>query len=216
MVLEKSMSPGTVVNIVDETNLLENDSTDEANFRQDFGRGHVVLSSLWGSTTDEVASFFEGFTAILDTPPEATFVKESAILSSYSVNRSSRYVPTKGQWEALAGSTSRREAPINPSDGNRFITELDDGLGEAVDFRTLSGFPDEIRENPDIEPIGYTATSLRRLVRLVVDASKDNHDYDRDILPRLQCLFGRPPVFGDMWYTGTIFKMYNGDQWMSI
>lgn len=216
LTLEKSMTPGTVVNIVAEDDLLENETTEQENFRQGFGLGHVVLSSLWGSTTDEVKDFFEGFGAILDTPPETTFTKDSGILSSFALARNSRYTPTKGQWEALAGTTARLTTPKNPGDSNRFVTEQDRGLGEEVDFRTLDGFPEDLRENPDIEPIAYASTNIRPLVKLIVDASKDDHDYDTDVLPRLRCLFGRDPEFGDMWFDGTLFKMFNGQQWQSI
>lgn len=214
--LEKSMTPGTVVQIKAIDDLLDNETTEQANFQQGFGLGHVVLSSIWGSTTDEVDNFFEGFLAILDIPPITTFTKVSGILSSFALDRNSRYLPTKGQWEALRGTSARREnGPVNPSDSNRFVTEGDEGLGDPIDFRTKAGFPDDLRENPDIEPIGYAATRSHAMVKLVVDASKGNHTYDTDILPRLICLLGRSPVFGDVWYDGTVFKTFNGEQWQS-
>ena len=217
LTLEKSMTPGTVVNIIPEEDLLEVETTDEANFLQGFGRGHVVLSSLWGDTTDTVDNFFESFLQVLDSPPKVTYAKTSALLSSYSLARIPPYTPTKGQHEALFGTTGRDRLTIakNPSDSNRFVTEQDRGLGEEVDFRTLAGFPDDIREIESIEPLGYKATNNRPLVKLVIDASKDI-DYDTYILPRLRCLYGRDPEFGDMWFTGTLFQIYNGSQWQSI
>ena len=214
--LEKSMEPGTIVNIRPINDLLESEIAEQENFRQGFGNGHVVLSSIWGSTTDEVDNFFEGFLAILDSPPVVTYTKESGILSNFGLDRNSVYTPTKGNWYALQGSSARRSSPLNPSDSNRYVTEADEGLGEPIDFRTKAGFPDDLRENPDIEPIGYAATNVHKLVKLVVDASKDNHEYERDILPRLVCLLGRDPIFGDIWFDGSLFKFNSGDAWVSL
>jgi len=52
------------------------------------------------------------------------------------------------------------------------------------------------------------------MVRLIVNASGTDHDYDTDVLPRLRILLGRNPIFGDIWYDGTRFKTYNGDSWI--
>jgi hypothetical protein len=96
------------------------------------------------------------------------------------------------------------------------VTEQDQGLGDSIDFRTKAGFPDDLRENVDIEPIGFTGALTHRIVSLIVDASGSAHNYDKDILPRLECLFGRPIKFGDYWYDGTLLKFYNGDTWVSL
>lgn len=214
--LEKGASPGTVVNITPIEDLLENDTTEQNLFMQGFGYGHVVLSSIWGSTTDEVDNFFEGFLAILSSPPVTTFTKSSGLLSSYALDRNSRFTPTRGQWQALRGSSARRSDPITPSDSNRFVTEADEGLGDPVDFRTKSGFPDELRENEDIEDIGWTGTRVHKVIKLVVDSSGDNHTYEKDVLPRLECLLGRQPVFSDFWYDGTVLRFFNGDAWIAL
>jgi hypothetical protein len=211
--LSRTMTPGTVVAIAPLTNLLQQDGTDQADFIEGFGAGHVVLGSLWGSTTQDIENFFDSFLTLVSTDT-ATFNQSTARLSSFSTARSSRYIPTKGQWDALRGTTGvgRFTVPINPSDSNRYVTESDQGLGQAIDFRTKPGFT----ENPDIDPIGYTGSLLHRIVWLEVDASQPNHDYATDILPRLTCLLGRAPIFGDEWYDGTVFKKYNGDTWITI
>jgi hypothetical protein len=214
--LSRTFTSGRVVNIDPTDNLLEAVGTDKANFYQGFGLGHVVLSSLWGATTDEVVDFFDGFKALLDSPAVASFVQASSVLSSYSLNRSSPYTPTKGQFEALVGSTARWDVPQNPSDTNRVVMEADQGLGNAVDFRTLAGFPDELRENDNIEPIAYTGSLVHRCVKLIVDSAGEDHDYETDILPRLRCLFGRDPIFGDFWHNGTNLCFFNGDAWQTI
>jgi len=215
LTLHKDWAAGRIVNIEPNDDLLSQTGSDQINFRQGFGMGHVVLSTVWGSSSDEVDNFFESFLAILDVSASTTYVKSSSILSSYGICRVPAYTPTKGQWEALSGSSARRDTPLNPSDSNRFITESDEGLGDAVDFRTLAGFPDDLRENEDFEPIAYKATSIHKLVKLVINSDGDNHDYNTDILPRLRCLFGRDPVFGDEWYNGTYFMRYNGDAWQN-
>ena len=215
MTLQKSYLPGRAVQISPVDDLLEAEGTDQTNFRQGFGYGHVVLGSIWGSSTDEVDNFFEGFIAILSSPPDTSFSKETTILSSYSLDRNSRFTPTQGQWQALKGSTARLEVKINPSDSNRYILEADQGLGDMIDFRTKVGFPEELREHPSIEPEAFTGAVLHRIVKLVVDSSKETHVYETDILPRLRCLLGRDPQFGDMWFDGTLFKTFNGEQWQT-
>jgi hypothetical protein len=213
LTLDRTFVPGRVVSIETLTNLLKETGTEEANFRQQFGAGHVVLSTLWGTSAADVSNFFDSFLALTGTDI-ATFTKPAGIISSYALSRNSRYVPTKGQWEALFGSTARLTAPKNPSDANRYITEADQGAGDAVDFRLKTGFVD----NPDIEPIGYSGSLAHRLVRLEIDASGCNHDYTKDILPRLRCLLGRDPIFGDMWFDGTVFKIYDDatGAWISV
>jgi len=214
LILDRDYASGDIINILPIENLLQ--ESGNVSFQQGFGYGHVALSSKWSDTTSEIDGFFDSFLAILDNPPRAPYVKSSAILSSYALDRNSRNVPTNGQRDGLVGSSARRSSPIHPSDDNRFVTEKDEGLGDSVDFRTLAGFPDVLRENLDIEPIGYKATSVHKLVKLVVDSSQPNHEYERDILPRLITLFGRAPIFGDMHYDGTIVKFYNGNSWQEM
>jgi hypothetical protein len=209
--LKRDYTSGRIVSIEPADDLLKATGTDKANFMQGFGLGHVVLGSVWGSTTTTISDFFDSFLALVTTS-EATFTQPNARLSSYSLARSSRYIPTKGQFDALKGSTARLSTPRNPSDSNRYITEADQGLGDAIDFRTKTGFT----ENQDIEPIGYTGSLAHRIVSLEVESEGTSHTYETDVLPRLRCLFGRDPIFGDVWYDGTIFKMYNGDTWLEI
>ena len=212
LTLDRSSAAGTVVKIEPIDDLLRDESSSQEESRQGFGTGHVVLSSIWGTTDNDVDAFFNGFFALLDMPPVTAFVKDAGLLSSYGLSRNSRFVPTKGQHDALQGSTARRNPPLFPSDSNRFVTEEDQGLGDAIDFRVKPGFV----ENEDILPIGYTGSLIHKLVKLVVDASGDKHDYEKDILPRLKCLLGRDPVFGDEWFDGTLLKFFNGDTWQSL
>lgn len=214
-VVERTFTSGRVVAIEPITDLLSAESADSLSFQQGFGTGHVVLSGTW-SDTSLIEEFFDDFLSILESPAKATFTKAATILSSYGLSRNSRNTPTTGQAEALRGSTARRETPIQPSDANRYVLEGDQGLGDEIDFRTKVGFPDDLRENPDIDPLGYTGTLLSKKVMLKVDANKTEHDYTVDILPRLRCLFGRDPIFGDIWYDGTLVKFYNGNTWIQL
>lgn len=217
--LLRTMTPGTVVNILPNDDLLEKTGTDEANFRQGFGSGHVVLSSLWGGTTDEIENFFDSFLAILDVPPVALFTQDAGIIQNLAISRNSRWTPTKGQWEALFGSTGRRNTPINPSDSNRYVTEADQGVGDEIDFRTLPGFPDELREDLNIEPLANKGSLAHRVIFLEIDSKKlsDSSDvYETNILPRLVALLGRNPQFGDFWWDATLLKFYTGNSWISL
>jgi hypothetical protein len=216
MTLERTFIGGRVVPITPLSNLLKNSSSEADNFLQGFGTGYAVLSSLWGATTNEVESFFDSFLAILDVPPVTSFTKESTIISSYATSRVPKWVPTQGMFGALFGTTARRTTPIYPSDDNRYVTEQDQGLGDPVDFRTYPTFPDALRENTDIEPIGYVGGLVHKCVSLIVSSNGTAHTYDTDILPRLKVLLGRDPIFGDEWYDGTYWKKYNGDAWMTM
>jgi hypothetical protein len=210
--LKRTYTSGQIVNIVATQNLLKGSSALNADFMQGFGTGHVVLSSLWGTTGDEVGTFFDAFLAIVATPAQAIYGKAATILSALALSRNSRYVPTKGESFALVGTTARRSTPIYPSDSNRYITEQDNGLGDSVDFRTVSGFT----ENEDIENIAYKGGLVHPIVRLVVDASGGHHNYDTDIKPRLECLLGRPIRYADFWDNGTVLAFYNGDAWITL
>jgi len=209
MTLNRTHLAGRIVKIEPLTDLFEESDT---SFQQGFGTGYVVLSSLWGASTGEVDDFFDSFLALVSVPPETIFAKASAILSSYSVARVPKYTPTVGQSEAARGTGSGFDTPKNPSSTNRFVVEQDTGLGDEIDFSAIGGFT----ENADIDNKGYKATSVRKLIKLVVDSNGDNHDYTTDILPRLTLLLGRAPVFGDMWFDGTYFKVYSGDAWITI
>jgi hypothetical protein len=211
LTLERDFVPGQIVSIVATDDLKTNSGGDELLFRQGFGEGHVALSSLWSGTSPVIDDFFDAFGAVIDDPPDVVFSKSATILGAPgAVSRSPKTVPTTGENAALKGTTARLPTPINPSDDNRYITELDQGLGEQVDFRTVSGIVD----NPDIEPIAQTGALAHQVVSLIVDASGDAHNYDDDVLPRLRCLFGRDPQFGDFWWDGTRLKFFNGDTWV--
>jgi hypothetical protein len=214
--LNQSQINGQIIPITPITNLLKQTGSDQDNFLQGFGTGHIVLSSIWGDGTSVISDFFRLFTTITDVPPIAAFTKDSAILSSFSLSRISRYTPTQGEGEALQGSTARLAIPVNPSDTNRYITEADQGLGDTIDFRTLVNFPDELRENPDINPVAYTGALSHKIIFLITNANGTHFTYDRDILPRLTCLLGRPPAFGDFLWDGTYLKFMNGDTWITL
>jgi hypothetical protein len=210
--LERDFVPDQVVEIVPIEDLLLNaDASEELLFRQGFGEGHVTLSSLWSATSSEVTDFFDSLLGIIDDPADLLFAKSASLLGAPgSLDRNPRTVPTKGQFDAAKGSTARLENPIHPSDDVRFITEGDQGLGDQIDFRDVT----DISDNPDIEPIGCSGGLAHRVVKLLVNASGPDHDYDDDVLPRLRVLLGRDPQFGDFWWDGTRLKFWNGDAWI--
>jgi len=114
----------------------------------------------------------------------------------------------------LRGSSARLSPPIHPDDDNRFITEADQGLGDTIDLEAQSG----ISPNTYIDRYGYTGSLAHRVVKLVIN-SDDNIDanatfYTDQVLPRLEVLLGRSPVFGDQWFTGSRFVTFNGDTWV--
>lgn len=212
--LESNMTPGQVVEIVPIDNLLLETGSGSDLFNQHLGRGHVVLSSLWGGTTTEVADFFEAFSGIVVDPADTSFSVGSTRVSSFGVSRIPKYTPTIGQSYALQGTTSSLESPIHPNIDNRYVTEQDQGLGDRVDLEAVSG----IEPNSNIERYGYTGGLCHRVIKLVVNAGNlgsDSSYYDDHILPRLTALLGREPVFGDMWFNGTRFMIFNGSSWQS-
>lgn len=208
MVLLRSYTAGHILHIEPTTNLFGETDTDASDWNQGFGRGHVVLSSLWGGTSSEVDTWFDSFIPVIDDPAEVVFSKSATRLSSFALSRVPKNAPTDGQAQALRGS---RAGVTEPSDENRYVVEGDQGLGDQVDFATHTGLPADIRENEDIERYAYTGSLAHRLVYLCVNASGTSHDYNTDILPRLRILLGRDPQFGDMWYDGTRFKTCNPD-----
>lgn len=214
MDLENTMAVGEIVEIVPLANLLLQDGDDASSFIQHFGRGHVVLSSIWGETSSAVDDFFSEFSDISNDPADIEFSKTSTRLASFGISRVPKYAPTIGQGHALAGSSARFTTPINPSDDNRFVTEQDQGIGNTVDLEAET----DIDPHVAIERLAYSGSLCHRAVMMIVDSSQvetgDNTFYDDVVLPRLRVLFGRDPVFGDVWYNGTRFLTYNNKTWV--
>lgn len=182
----------------------------DAEFQQHFGRGHVVLSSLWDNVTTEIADFYSAFD--VDVDGTKSFTLTATRISSFGLSRVPKYVPTIGQARALVGSTARRSSPIYPSYDNRYVCEQDQGLGNQVDLDALPS----VTPNAAIDRYGYSGALTHRIVKLVVDATKVGNDptfYDTQILPRLTALLGRAPAFGDFWFNGTRLMFHNGDAW---
>lgn len=211
MDLARTYSEGEIVAITPMDNLLLETAT-STEYQQHFGRGHVVLSSLWDGTTTDVDDFFDAFGFIVDNPADTPFSLSNTRISSFGISRVPKYVPTIGQSEALKGSTARKTTPVPPSDDNRYICELDQGLGIQIDLDSQPG----ITTNAAIDRYGYTGALAHRMVKLVVDATALGSDatfYDDQILPRLRALLGRDPQFGDFWFNGTRLMFHNGDTW---
>lgn len=207
-----SNTPNEIIAITPLDNLLLRTGTDADLFNQHFGRGHVVLSTLWNKATSDIDDFYNSFLTITGTPADTIFTIDSTRLSSYGVSRVPKYIPTIGQSQAMLGSTSRRNVPINPSFSNRYITEADQGIGDQIDLDSQTS----IIPNAAVERYGYTGGLAHRAIRLVVDATALGSDpafYDTEILPRLRILLGRDPQFGDWWWNGTRVMFFNGDTW---
>lgn len=211
LVLNKSdfgtSGPGTEIRIYPTNNLIDNTDPAAVLKRQNFGTGYVVLNSTWANDT-AILDLFTGLTTIVDVPADRVFKAE---LGEFALRRAPSTVPTIGQSQAMEGSTARRTSPNAPSDGNRFVTEGDQGIGDPLNF-TEHSFP----SNPDIEDIGYTGSLLTKKFIMKVNTANDaNFNYADDILPRMRLLLGgRDPIFGDVWYDGTVFKTFNGDTWI--
>lgn len=210
--LSRSYTAGEIVSISPSNNLQLITGSNASDFEQHFGRGHVVLSSLWDKTTSEVDDFFDAFDSIIDVPADTEFSQSATRLSSFGISRVPKYVPTIGESEALAGSTARRTSPVYPDDSNRYVTELDQGQGNQVDLEALSG----ITPNAAIDRFGYMGGLVHPVVKLVVKSDQLGDSaatYSDEILPRLVALLGRNPQFGDFWYNGTRLMFFNGDSW---
>tara|TARA_R110000868_G_scaffold20153_9_gene85635 strand:+ start:919 stop:2616 length:1698 start_codon:yes stop_codon:yes gene_type:complete len=210
--LLRTYTEGEIVEISPITNLKLVSGTESTEFEQHFGRGHVVLSSLWNGTTSEVEDFFDEFDLIVVSPPDTEFSQSATRISSFGISRVPKYIPTIGQSRALAGSTARLAMAINPGDENRYVTEQDQGVGNQIDLEAVSG----ISPNTSIDRYGFTGALTHRIVKLVISANSlgdSPSTYTNDILPRLRVLFGRDPKFGDYWYNGTRLMFYNGDSW---
>ena len=210
MDLLRSYGAGEIVEITPFINLkLNNDQL----FDQHFGRGHAVLSSLWDGSSTGVDDFFDAFATIITTPSDTEFSRSSTRLSAFGISRVPKFTPTKGQSQALQGSSSRLTVPKHPSAGNRYVTEQDQGLGNQIDLEAIDG----ITPNASIDRYGFTGALVHPIIRLNVSADNlgDNPaTYEEEILPRLRVLLGgRDPQFGDFWYNGTRLMFNNGDSW---
>jgi hypothetical protein len=217
--LLRTMVTGDIIAIEPISDLLLHTGTDDELYYQDFGRGHVVLSSEWGATSTTIDDFFDAFASLLSTQ-YASFLQTATRISSFGVSRVPKFTPTDGQCRAMAGTTSSLTVPIPPSEDNRFVTELDQGLGNTIDLNAQTG----IVAVDGISRYGNTGGLVRRTVQLCIDYTKlpDDTDttanafYEEYVLPRLIILLGRSPLWGDEWYNGTTFLRYNGDTWQSI
>jgi hypothetical protein len=217
MDLTRTMVPGQIVEIETINNLRLDASASAALSNQEFGRGHVVLSSEWDGTSGEVDCFFDALGLAPDNSAE--FTQANTRVSSFGLSRVPRFSPSKGEHEALRGSTSRlTDTPIALSDDNRYINEQDQGLGDRIDLEALTAV-DPVN---GIDRYGYTGALAHRIVNLCIDYTKIptgegttevDQFYEDEILPRLTALLGRAPAFGDFWYDGTRLKFYNGDSW---
>lgn len=205
--LNRNYSSGQVVEIsqLDPFNIVLEDGSEKNLFDQDFGRGHVVLSNLWGDDTDVIDNFFDSFQVLLDDPADVTFNKSDTLIGNIgALSRVPKFIPNFGQYLALNGTTSDRNSPIYPSNDNKFVTEQDQGLGDEVNFSNVDG----ISENIDIEPIAYSGSLAHKSFVLIVDSKGEDHNYNDDILPRIRHLLGRDPVPFDVWFDGTRIKTF--------
>lgn len=200
--LLSSYTPGEIVAITPISNLLLN-TTNDAYWRQGFGIGHVVLSSLWDGTTTTVSSFFAAFQSINTTPAETTFTQAGTRVSSFGLSRVPQWIPTVGQSHALRGSTSRLTTPIDPSETNRYVTEQDQGLGNTIDLEAQPGITPQV----GLDRYAQSGGLCHRLFSWVVDGTLipqgDPTFYDLQIAPRIVAILGRQPVMGDQWFNGT-------------
>jgi len=211
--LARDASAGSILAIVPSENLFPSFEGNNK-WMQEFGKGHVVLSDSWGGTSASITDFFDSFLPIIDEPPQAVFTKASTRISAFGISRVPKLTPTTGQAEALRGSRSTNIVSSHPSSTNRYVVEADQGLGDQIDFATHTSLPEDKRNNPDIERFGFTGGLVHKSVKLVVNASGTDHDYEDDILPRLRILLGRDPLFLDEWFDGTRFKKYDGNVWI--
>jgi hypothetical protein len=217
--LQRTMVAGDIVAIEPISDLLLHVGTDDELYYQDFGRGHVVLSSEWGPTTTIIDDFFDAFNILIEGQ-SAAFLQSTTRLSSFGISRVPRFTPTDGQCRAMAGTTSTLASPIPPSETNRFVSEQDQGLGDTIDLEAQTG----IVPVDGISRYGNTGGLVRRTVNLCIDYTKLPEDtdtaanafYEENVLPRLTILLGRSPIWGDEWYNGTTFLRFNGDTWQSI
>lgn len=215
--LTKTMSEGDILPIISTGNLKLESGTDSSMFNQHFGRGHVVLSSVWSGTSSTITDFFDAFDPIPGPNAEVEFTVSNTRLSSYAVSRSSKYIPTKGENQALVGSSSRFTVPLNPSSDNLYVTELDQGVGNQIDLESYTS----ITSHAAISRYGNSGSLAHKIISLCVDnsqlpTSSSDDFYTTHLLPRLTILLGRAPVFGDFWYNGISLLFFNGDVWVGL
>ena len=205
--------PGDRLAIIPLSNLKFQSGTDASEFSQHFGRGHLVLSSVWSPATNQpILDWYFAMSKLLSSPQYTTFSIDTTRISSFGISSVPQYTPTVGQSRALTGSTSRLQVPVNPDETNRYVTEADQGLGDTVDLESLPG----ITPHPAISRYGYTGSLCHKVINLIVDTGSlgsDPNFYSSTLLPRLTILLGRPPIFGDVWFDGVRFKWFNGDAW---
>lgn len=215
--LQSTMSDGQIIEITPTDDLKLHIGSDDNLFQQHFGRGHVVLSSVWDGTSAAVQDFFDALALVVDG--EVTYTQSATRLSSYAVSRVPKYVPTIGQNQALEGTTSLRTTAIPPSKDNLYVVEADQGQGDSVDLEADT----DIAPHAAIDRYGYNGSLCHRMIRLCIDGTKlptgtesgAGTFYEDEVLPRLRLLLGRDPQFGDIWYDGTRFFFYNGNAWQS-
>jgi hypothetical protein len=213
--LLRSMVSGELVVIEPLNNLELQTGSDSAIYNQHFGRGHVVLSSVWSSTSADVDAFFDAFAMLVGQDIE--FTQSSTRISSFGISRVPKYTPTIGQGRALVGTTSNLASPIPPSEDNRFVVEQDQGLGNSVDLEA------SLSPILGVNRYGYDGALAHKIVQLCIDYTKlpsgtetgTGTFYEDNILPRLTILLGRPPQFGDFWYQGTELLFFNGNSWQT-
>ena len=167
------------------------------------------MSDLWTGANININEFYNN----VDLNNELVFNRNNTRIGSFGVSRTSKFTLNLGQSQALAGTTSLNTSPISPSSSNKYVTELDQGLGNAVDFTAFTDIPGHVA----FDSVGYTGALNHRVVKLVVDSTAVPNDpafYSTYILPRLRKLLGnRDPQFGDGWYNGVRFMWHNGDSW---
>jgi len=213
--LINTMVAGDRVAINPISNLLLESGTGSDAWQQHFGRGHVTLSSIWDNT-DYVTDFFAELADV--STGEIDFTTSSTLISSFGISRCPKYVPTIGQSQALAGTTSNLDSPVDPGTDNKYVTEKDQGLGNTVDLESSDY---NLSPVSGIDRYGYSGALAHRIVKLCIDGSKlpsgsdtgASSFYAEEILPRLTVLLGRPAQFGDFWFDGTRLKFFNGDTW---
>lgn len=213
--LSSTDTSNTILPIIPTNNILGQFGPNSSEFIQGFGKGHVKLSSKWDGPVESITDLFNSMFS-LGFVVNTVFVVSSTRISPFGLNRSSKNTPTDGQRAALIGSVglNRRNVPLNPNNNNRYVTELDEGLGEQIDLNQRDG----ILPNAAIERFGSVGTRVHKLIYLGIDhdlVTDDDNFYNSHVLPRLVILLGREPVFGDEWYDGRRFAKYNGNSWQT-
>ena len=218
--LRSTFTAGQLVAIIPSNNLELQSTTESDIYGQHFGRGHVVLSDVWSGDPTVITAFFNAF-GVLEGQ-YVTFSQATTRLSSFGLNRVPKYIPTIGQSQAMAGTSSTLTIPVPPSADNLFVTEQDQGLGNTVDFAAAQNSV-ILAAAAGVARYGYTGALCHRIVQLCVDYTQiptgssagAGTYYDTYILPRLTILLGRAPQFGDQWFNGTNLLFFNGDSWQS-